>query len=90
MAGSWWARVIAIVCSARLSWRSPPRSSRCWVRCPEEHGIGAVPDWRPKQASERNRSCAGGAADQQRRGQRAAALLFEQPRPVGADQRQQL
>jgi hypothetical protein len=55
-AGSCWARVIAIVCSARLSWRSPPRSSRCWVRCPEEQGIGAVPDWRPKQASERNRS----------------------------------
>jgi hypothetical protein len=25
------------------------------VRCPEEHGIGAVPDWRPKHASERNR-----------------------------------
>ena len=30
--GSCWARVIAMMCSAWLSWRSPPRLSRCWVR----------------------------------------------------------
>jgi len=28
--------VIAMMCSAWLSWRSPPRLSRYWVRCPEE------------------------------------------------------
>ena len=32
VAGSWWARVIAMMCSAWLSWRSPPRLSRYWVR----------------------------------------------------------
>ena len=55
MAGSRWARVIAMMCSAWLSWRSPPRLSRCWVRCPEEHGIGAVPVCSAKLASVRNR-----------------------------------
>lgn len=33
----------AIVCSARLSWRSPPRGSRCRIVLPDEAGIGAMP-----------------------------------------------
>jgi hypothetical protein len=56
VAGSWRARVMAMMCSAWLSWRSPPRSSRWRSRWPEEHGIGAVPVWRAKLASVRNRS----------------------------------
>ncbi len=56
VAGSCWARVIAMMCSAWLSWRSPPRLSLCWVRFPDEHGTGAVPVCRAKLASERNRS----------------------------------
>jgi hypothetical protein len=32
----------------------PPRLSRRWVRCPEEHGIGAARDCSAKLASERN------------------------------------
>ncbi len=43
VAGSCWARVIATMCSAWLSWRSPPRLSLCCVRFPDEHGTGAVP-----------------------------------------------
>ena len=31
------------VCSARLSWRSPPRLSRCRAVCPDEAGIGRNP-----------------------------------------------
>ena len=54
--GSCCARVTAMMCSAWLSCRSPPRLSRCWVRLPEEHGIGAVPVCSAKAASERNRS----------------------------------
>jgi hypothetical protein len=44
-----------IACSARLSCRSPPWSSR-WRRTrPEEAGIGAAPARRAKAASERKR-----------------------------------
>ena len=43
------------VWSARLSWRSPPRLSRCRVVWPEEAGIGATPASRAKAASERTR-----------------------------------
>jgi hypothetical protein len=32
-----------MVCRARLSWRSPPRFSRCLVTCPEDAGIGLAP-----------------------------------------------
>jgi hypothetical protein len=46
---------MAMMCSAWLSWRSPPRSSRCRSRWPEEQGIGAVPVWRAKLASLANR-----------------------------------
>ena len=53
VAESWLARVIAMMCSAWLSWRSPPRLSRYWVRWPEEHGIGALPDCSAKLASDR-------------------------------------
>ena len=56
MAGSWRARVMAMMCRALLSWRSPPRSSRWRWRWPEEHGIGAVPAWRAKLASLGKRS----------------------------------
>ncbi len=56
MAGSWCARVIAMMCSAWLSWRSPPRLSRYWVRWPEEHGIGTLPDCSAKLASQRGRA----------------------------------
>jgi len=66
--------MIAMVCSAWLSWRSPPRLSRCCWRWPEEHFSGAVPVCSAKLASVAKR-CAGGAADQDRRGQRAAAGL---------------
>lgn len=55
MAGSIRARVIAMTCSARLSWRSPPRCRRWRARWPEEHWIGAIPAWRAKLASERKR-----------------------------------
>ena len=48
------------------------------ARLAAEAGVGAEP-LRP-----------GGAADQQRRGQRPAALLVQQRRPVGADQLEQL
>jgi hypothetical protein len=47
--------VMAMMCRAWLSWRSPPRSSRWRWRCPEEQGIGAVPVWRAKLASLENR-----------------------------------
>ena len=40
---------------ARLSWRSPPRLSRCRVVWPLEAGIGATPASRAKAASERTR-----------------------------------
>ena len=56
VAWSCCARVTAMMCSAWLSCRSPPRLSRCWVRLPEEHGIGAVPVCSAKAASEWNRS----------------------------------
>jgi hypothetical protein len=55
LAGSCWRRCGAIVCSARLSWRSPPRLSRCRCLCPLEAGTGATPARRAKQASERSR-----------------------------------
>ena len=56
VAGSRCARVTAMMCSAWLSCRSPPRLRRCWVRFPEEQGIGAVPVCSAKLASERKRS----------------------------------
>ncbi len=43
------------MCRARLSWRSPPRLSRCRRVWPLEAGIGATPARRAKQASERSR-----------------------------------
>ena len=43
------------MCRARLSWRSPPRLSRCRVVWPLEAGIGAAPASRAKAASERTR-----------------------------------
>ena len=49
-----------IVCSARLSWRSPPRFRRWRIVWPEEAGIGAAPPaWR-----RRPRSGAGPRCDQ--------------------------
>jgi hypothetical protein len=54
--GSRRARVTAMMCSAWLSWRSPPRCRRCRWRFPDERGIGATPDWRAKLASVANPS----------------------------------
>jgi hypothetical protein len=90
VAGSRWARVIAITCRAWLSWRSPPRLSRCWVRLPDEHGIGAVSVCSPKLEVLRKPLDCGGVADQDRRGHRAAALLLQQLGPVRGDERGQL
>ena len=72
------ARVIAMMCSAWLSWRSPPRLSRCCVRCPEEQGIGAVPDCSAKLASDLNRSAPAV------RPIRIAAVSAPQPSPRAA------
>ena len=48
--------MIAIRCSAQLSWRLPPRSSR-WRWClPELASSGATPAWRASWASEGKRS----------------------------------
>jgi hypothetical protein len=47
------------------------------VRFPEEQGIGAVPVCSAKAASERN-CWLPGVADQDRGGQRAAALLVQE------------
>src|SRR5215207_7019096 len=77
-----------MMCSAWLSWRSPPRSSRWRSRCPEEQGIGAVRVWRAKLASLALR--AGGPADHDGGGQRPTAGLCEQLRAVRPDQRKQL
>ena len=41
---------------ARLSWRSPPRLSRCRIVWPLDAGSGATPASRAKQASEWTRS----------------------------------
>src|SRR3954470_5756773 len=49
-------RVSAIVCSAQLIWRFPPRSRRCRTVRPEDAGIGAAPASRAKCASVGNRS----------------------------------
>jgi hypothetical protein len=68
------------MCSAWLSWRSPPRLSRCWVRLPEKHLIGAVPDCSAKLASERNRGLPAVWRDQH-----AAALFGEQLGTIRAD-----
>ena len=89
MAGSWLARVIAMVCRARLSWRSPPRSSRSWLRWPEDAGIGATPAWRAKLASVRT-APRRRSADQGHRGQRPAAHLGEQLGALSGDQDQQI
>ena len=43
------------MCRARLSWRSPPRLSRCRIVWPLEAGTGATPASRAKAASERTR-----------------------------------
>jgi hypothetical protein len=90
VSASWLARVIAMMCSAWLSWRSPPWLRRCCCRWPEEHGIGAVPHNSAKLASERNRWAPGGAADQNRGGQGSAAGLGEQLRAVRPDEFEQL
>ena len=37
-------RLTAMVCRARLSWRSPSRLSRCRSVRPEDTGTGAVPE----------------------------------------------
>src|SRR4051812_20465405 len=47
---------MAMMCRARLSWRSPPRCRRWRWRAPEEAGIGAVPVWRANWASVAKRS----------------------------------
>jgi hypothetical protein len=44
-----------ILCSARLSWRSPPRFSRCLMTCPDDAGMGLAPASAAKAASERSR-----------------------------------
>ena len=46
----------AITCSARLSWRLPPRSRRWRLCLPEDAGIGATPARRASFASELKRS----------------------------------
>src|ERR1700735_880837 len=43
-AGSMRARVRAMVCRARLSWRSPERLRRWRVVSPEDAGMGAAPE----------------------------------------------
>ncbi len=43
------------MCKARLSWRSPPRLSRCRTVLPLEAGTGATPASRANAASERTR-----------------------------------
>src|SRR5215211_4340526 len=55
VSGSMRRRTSKMVCSARLSWRSPPRLSRWRVTCPEEAGIGLVAARAAKAASERRR-----------------------------------
>src|SRR5438552_13613579 len=55
VAGSCWRRCRTTVCRARLSWRSPPRLSRCRVVLPLEAGTGATPARRAKAASDRSR-----------------------------------
>ena len=90
MAGSCCARVIAMMCSAWLSCRSPPRLSRCWVRWPEEHGIGAVPGLQREARVRAESLGAGGVADQDRGGQRAATVLGKQLRAVCLDELGQL
>ena len=67
------------VCRARLSWRSPPRLSRCRVVWPLEAGIGATPASRAKAASERTRPWCDQADDQLGGDDRADAGLVEQP-----------
>src|SRR6266568_853251 len=44
-----------MVWRARLSWRSPPRLSRCRIVWPLEAGTGATPASRSKADSERTR-----------------------------------
>jgi hypothetical protein len=56
---------------------------------PEDAGIGATPAIRANCASVAKRSGAGGLADQDRRGDRAAADLGEQLGTVGGDERVQ-
>ena len=90
VAGSWLARVTAMMCRAWLSWRSPPRLSRCCVRLPEEHGIGAVPDSSAKLGLGAEALYAGGVADQDRCGQRPAAELLQQLGALRGDELRQL
>jgi hypothetical protein len=78
------------MCSAWLSCRSPPRLSRGWVRLPEEHGIGAVPGLQREGSFGAEPLVACGVADQDRGGQRAATLLGQQSRSLGADELGQL
>jgi hypothetical protein len=47
--------VMAIRCKAALSWRLPPRLSRCRTRLPDHTGIGAVPVCAANAARERKR-----------------------------------
>ena len=50
------SRLIAIMCRARLAWRSPPRLSRCRLVLPDDAGSGEVPQSMAQAASERSRS----------------------------------
>jgi len=79
-----------MMCRARLSWRSPPRCSRWRLVLPELAGIGAVPAWRDEARVGREPLGAGGVADDDRGGDRAAAMLGEQLRAVSLDQRLEL
>ena len=79
-----------MMCSARLSWRSPPRCSRWRFVLPELAGIGAVPAWRAKHASVGKRLGGGGVSDDDRGGDRTAAALGEPLRAVSFDQRLEL
>src|SRR5437867_9676163 len=75
MVGWWCLRRLTIrVCSARFSWRSPPRSRQWRTTRPALAGIGGAPARRAKAASERRRPVRPGDGDLRGRDRPAARL----------------
>ena len=75
-----------IVCRARLSWRSPPRSSRWRTTFPELAGIGAAPASRarpPRSGAGRGRpgdqDCCGADRADARSGEQLRGRVFDAP-----------
>ena len=87
MCGSVRARQSAMMCSARLSWRSPPRCRRWRVRVAGAGGDRGGAGVSGEAGVGGEALGAGGVADQDRGGDRAAAVLGEQLRRVSGDQR---